>query len=355
VDKLKKNNAFEFYRFLFACVVFFLHFRGYGGFKSPNGAFNGGYLAVEFFFILSGFLMMGKVERDCQAVAEGASAETLTVGYFFSRYKKLMPPYWLSIVVLFLVHIIVMPDFNIKSNLLKALPEFFGVQMFWRPGGINGHLWYVSALLWAGSLAYYLLLKYKDSMLNIVFPFGLLTAIGYIYQKVGHIDLPLNDLLFFGPFFRAFFEIGFGCVLYNVYIRLCRTPPQVSVVSKGLQTLAEILLLAVIIIVMWRTRRDHKDFLMIFLLGGLILVTALGQGSLSRLLNNNLSAVLGGISYDVYINQYIFQRIAYSKFPGLPYWPTAIALLALTIVYSVFSSALLRKIVRRKGKEEAGV
>lgn len=61
-----RNNAFDFYRFLFAVIIFILHFWGYGNFESRNGRFQGGYLAVEFFFMLSGFIMMEKMseERD---------------------------------------------------------------------------------------------------------------------------------------------------------------------------------------------------------------------------------------------------------------------------------------------------
>lgn len=56
VCKRKKNGAIEFYRFLFSCIIYVLHFRGYGNFEKGDGVFYGGYLAVEFFFIVSGAL-----------------------------------------------------------------------------------------------------------------------------------------------------------------------------------------------------------------------------------------------------------------------------------------------------------
>mgnify|MGYP006951500977 CR=1 FL=1 len=59
----KRNNALEFYRFVFIVFIFFMHFRSYGGFEGDKNYFAAGYLGVEYFFILSGFFMMQKVEK----------------------------------------------------------------------------------------------------------------------------------------------------------------------------------------------------------------------------------------------------------------------------------------------------
>ena len=66
-----KNRTIEFYRFLFACIIFVLHVRHYGDFEGPNGEFNGGYLGVEFFFILSGFLLMQRIQLVKASPADG--------------------------------------------------------------------------------------------------------------------------------------------------------------------------------------------------------------------------------------------------------------------------------------------
>lgn len=50
-----KKGSLEFYRFYFCIIIFLVHFRGYGLFGNEPTAFYGGYLGVEFFFILSGF------------------------------------------------------------------------------------------------------------------------------------------------------------------------------------------------------------------------------------------------------------------------------------------------------------
>ena len=86
-----RNYSIEFYRFLFACIIYVLHVRKYENFSNEYGEFNGGYLAEEFFFILSGFLMMGSI---CSQKIKGEiSPERMAENYFILRYKKLMPQY----------------------------------------------------------------------------------------------------------------------------------------------------------------------------------------------------------------------------------------------------------------------
>ena len=48
-----KNRALEFYRFLFSIVIVLYHYRS----QVYDGFLPSGYISVEFFFILSGFLM----------------------------------------------------------------------------------------------------------------------------------------------------------------------------------------------------------------------------------------------------------------------------------------------------------
>ncbi len=59
-----RNYALDFYRFLFSCVICIMHFTAYMDFGDAHAPFCGGYLAVEFFFIVSGYMLMRHVERE---------------------------------------------------------------------------------------------------------------------------------------------------------------------------------------------------------------------------------------------------------------------------------------------------
>lgn len=55
---VRRNGAVEFIRFLFSIVICVLHFWDGEVLGDRRIAFCGGYLAVDFFFVLSGFLMV---------------------------------------------------------------------------------------------------------------------------------------------------------------------------------------------------------------------------------------------------------------------------------------------------------
>ena len=107
-------------------------------------------------------------------------------------------------------------------------------------------------------------------------------------------------------------------------------------------TIVELGLTVTIMIVMWHTRRDYKDFIMIFLLGGHILVTALNQGIVSKILNNNVSAFLGYISYPMYVNQLIIQRFTRQYYLIYPFWSVTAIGIFTTVIYSLITSRLMK-------------
>lgn len=334
----ERNGAIDFYRFLFACIIYILHIRRYGNFDSPNGQFNGGYLGVEFFFILSGFLMMRNIQSGIEAAGGDSSAEQLTVKYFISRYKKLMPPYWFYGLTFLVVRKLTDPEYGMKKAFLKGLPDFLGIEVFWQPGQVGGALWYVSALLWASSLIYYLLLKKRNFALYILFPVGILTALGYMYEKIGYIDVSGNQEMFLSPLLRALAEISLGCIIYCVYQKL-----SIKRYSTMMMSFLEVGLLAVVVIVMYRTRRDYKDFIMVFIIGAFILVTMLKQGILTKLLDNKVSVALGAVSYHLYLSQGIFHHILLQKFPGLPFWPVVLTSLSAAVIFASVTTAAFKR------------
>ena len=57
-----KNRAIEFFRFFFCCGIFF-HFGGLHQPEAGSWPFAGGYLGVEFFFLVAGWLMMPRLLR----------------------------------------------------------------------------------------------------------------------------------------------------------------------------------------------------------------------------------------------------------------------------------------------------
>ena len=90
--KTLRNSLIELYRFLFAMWVVWYH----GFFVFKNQFFNHGYIAVEFFFILSGFYILQTIDKY-----KDKSFFTGLWKMLWSRVKSLSLPFIVGLVFVF--------------------------------------------------------------------------------------------------------------------------------------------------------------------------------------------------------------------------------------------------------------
>ncbi len=329
---MKKNCAFELYRFLFSAVILAFHGR-YNWNITSDKSFGAGFLAVEFFFLLSGFLMMQHQEENTDTQS---SAEDQAVRYLVHRFRRLFPLYAVSLVGAMLLRWYVYGKPITVTYLFREMPEFFMLQVFWAPMKINGALWFISAMLWAGFLVYYLVLKNKAFFTRIFFPLGLLLFCSLASVKAGHIDI-VNNVYYFwlGGFLRAFFEIGFGCSLYQIYIYIYIYGKATSL-HKIPATILEIGLSAAVFYGMLCKTKGDGDFIMVFIISALILVLAARKGYLSKLLDNKISAYLGKISYPIFLLHVPLLSLAANRvLSGWSYLPAMAVVLLQCVVLAM--------------------
>lgn len=222
----KRNYALDFYRFLFSCVICIMHFTAYTDFGDTPAPFCGGYLAVEFFFIVSGYMLMKRVEREKQN-ADSAQAGRSAARYARDRFERLFPQYALSLTLVAFIYVYV-GEYSAKDVLTSVFWEFFMVQSAGLPFVVNNMFWYVSALLLASVFIYFLLGKNEDVYRYIIAPGAFLIICGYFYQTYGHMDLTMRNYGFFvySGLWRAFAEIGLGvyCILLFPKAKKCYQP-----------------------------------------------------------------------------------------------------------------------------------
>lgn len=156
----RKNNCcmIDIYRCLFTIGVCLMHFES-AYFNSERRVFEGCYLAVEFFFVLSGYLL-------CKAVKSGKYENANT--YTGARIRELIPYNILMIACFFSWNVwqIVITEngfirilLDIVNKGLYAFYELIFLQMFLPSEMLNGPIWYVSVLITAGYAYYYYLDK----------------------------------------------------------------------------------------------------------------------------------------------------------------------------------------------------
>ena len=131
----QRNSLIEFYRFLFALWVVWYH----GFFIFKNEYFSHGYIAVEFFFILSGFYILKAIDKY-----KDKSFFTGLWQLLWSRIKSLGLPFIIGLV--------------------------FVIWFMFLDGQIStlGYLWYIPCMLLSFALIYVLKRSLKNEKIFIL-------------------------------------------------------------------------------------------------------------------------------------------------------------------------------------------
>lgn len=205
------NYVIELLRFLF-CIMIVIHhsYRMYGDNKiyAPTG-----YMGVEFFFIITGYYMMKKIEKNNEKDIGVATKQ-----YVLPKYKKLIVILFYSILASICFQTVLGGNADWKGALINSVPELLMLQMF----GIGnyfptGAAWYLSAMFLALTVLYPLALRYKSVYKNIIAPLISIVLLGYIIRSTGNIgNAPGQYLGFFQVgVWRAVADIAIGAVLYT--------------------------------------------------------------------------------------------------------------------------------------------
>jgi len=172
----KKSNSFNIWRVVFTLIIMLFHLTDqYSGFYSDYPfLYYHWYVVVEFFFILSGFLMASHAEKN---PAESAFS------YTGGRIKRLYPEYILVFVVS-IIQMWIQYDMSPTTLVADNFEEVFMLQSIGtgKFPYINNPAWYVSSMFIAGHFIYYLLQRHKALFLEFIGPIVLVGLIGYFYK-----------------------------------------------------------------------------------------------------------------------------------------------------------------------------
>ena len=195
------NNIY-YYRIIFTYMIVIFHFdNGYRIFNCVNERMTfAGYLAVEFFFITSGFLLYRAVKKKKYSSA---------IDYTIGRYKKLYSKYLLAFIAVFIAvcyH---------KKNLLEPLPllwdskwEILLLQSLDFHRGwnmINPTLWYISVLIIVGCFLYFAIDKMEKFFFSVLGPVIIIGFTLFFWFNLGKLDAVIDY-----PLFRGLLEMTIG-------------------------------------------------------------------------------------------------------------------------------------------------
>ena len=161
-----------------ALIIVLLHIGSFLFIK--DYPFQSGYLAVEVFLVLSGFLLAKTYDKLTQVAPNQQNSILLCKSYFYRRFVRLWPEYFFAILLAILL-------LGLFAR-LNIQPFFLNVFMSGGWGGIPMivRAWYIPVVLWCGCLLFNLLVLGKEKSKTIILPLiGLLCLFYLINSNLG--------------------------------------------------------------------------------------------------------------------------------------------------------------------------
>lgn len=332
-DRTSRFLTLDSLRGLAATAVAIYHFSG--GWS--------GYLAVDFFLVLSGFILS-------HSYLYGGRRYT-AIDFISHRLARLYPLHFFTLFTFLLAVFLVIrgipsyPDgtlFTFIQNL--TLTHNIGLN----PSGMtyNYPSWSISVEFWVNVIFIFLISRTtKSAILFFVSLLGLVV----IYRNTGHLDTHAGNYYGFlnSGMVRGVSCFFLGIISYRIYLRIGHGE-RVKKYINYLETLSVV----AVSVVMFVPSGEHSSMDMLAPLVFMFVVTVFSfeTGFLSKHLRK--IRYLGEVSYSIYLNQItVLLTITYflSKL-GTPKWLGLLIYLSVLFVYSHFTFKYIEKPLRSKGR-----
>ncbi|MCM1333972.1 MAG: acyltransferase family protein [Bacteroides sp.] len=293
----------EVLRFVFALIVLMCHSHGLRP-VGENYPFAGGYIAVEFFLILSGYFAVKHIDGG-----KRVSAGKVAFDYTTKQFKKLFPVVAISVVIHYMVFFlngeIDAQDLPYMLYEILLLPQSGIYKIF-----LNLPLWYLSAYLICMPLFLYFWGRFRDFFFHIGSILTPLLIYGFICRNCVHLDIWsfASGYPFIG-LFRVFAGLCMGAVCYRISLSLKK--------SRVYQT-GGLFILGLVIMYTAFFFKTYADYFLV--LAMTLALAGIFAGNERRPLKNGFSLFLGKYSVYLYCSHWTIRYLIPRLFPLLDYW-----------------------------------
>lgn len=333
-----RNGLIEIARWLFTIFVLVFHSNAL-----PNGGnalFRGGWLGVEFFFLIAGFFM-AQYEDMLPEPDSTMSVARDTTKFMLKRTKRLLPFLLFSMVINFIVWNIP-PGGEDKSMLaakfLSGLINFVGGYATGFKSSeflYVGYSWTIAAMLVVMYLLFPLIRKNRDMFYHVYGPLFVLFGMGlFAFNFGGSMGIISTDqwVLSNGTL-RSLFEISMGCICY----RLSKAMQKHTFTAAGARLLSVLFIVGMLlvsyrVIFLGQAAPYCNDYLALFLIAALVIIAFSGKSSISFTLSKKASYFSGEFTYALYICSNCWSYLLARLFPDWAYQKALIVYLILAVL-----------------------
>lgn len=330
-------------RGLFALIIVLFHFELFYSFGEYK-IFSSGYFAVEFFFILSGFLICKNfIQKDKKSISEAIA----------SKVKKMYPAYILALFALISVYVAKWYNFNYilwlkqTPNNIKLLTESLmlqstGISNF---KSINGPSWYVSSLIVNTGIIIGLLKIFKKFR---KVTFLIITCLIYSYFYFNHYSMSPNYFVYYifsSAVLRGLAGMSLGALTCLITIDLSK---KINNFPQKLFNLLEITLFVGLLSLLILHDPGKSNYFILVISSILIMLLFSKDGIIDKLFHFKFLQFFGNISFEFYIFQSACSNFVICFLPQLkqPYATITYLFINLTIatlVYLIYNKLILRR------------
>lgn len=211
IDSNKKHNGIiSLWKFLY-CIMIVVFHGGIFATKNSNVILSNGSIGVEFFFIVSGYLMT----KSALKYEDTSNIANDTVNYIWKKWKTFLPYTIISGVLALLLINFHNKSFIIYNNVSAVWNIALLSMAGFKGTGANLPIWYISSMLLGMMILYPIIKKYRLNFIYLFVPIILIIGFGSLNSFYKDLRNPEVIILFtFKGNIRCILELLLGSVIY---------------------------------------------------------------------------------------------------------------------------------------------
>lgn len=328
------------YKFLFSIMIIVFHVGNVLDYNKFKFNFGSGSIAVDFFFVVSGFFFCRKYVNYKVKNSVGEDS----FNYFINRTNR-----FIKYIIILLIIAIPFSIFCLKFNFTSLINAFY--KLLYIPhhtkcgSEIFGITWYIVAMILVESMLFPFLIKYKKEFVYIISPIIIILLGSYLLIRYGHFATPwkMGTILYKG-ILRGIFEINIGMYLYLISEKISNV--KFTKLSKILLLLFEITgYLSIFVLVNLNNAHRRFDVLMLIIISICILISTNKNMYLYNFCNNKLFYFLEKLSLPMYIYQWLIIEIMVFVLTKFNIHLSYLCFSGITIIISIIFGIVVLKLI----------